>query len=96
MKSFPAARGFPPTPGRERILNGPLEAEAKELGGRSWEAGEIRMFNHWATGLRSGLLPEGCGVATPEIGSKNGTALGEVFASVLIFGARGRFLGGFW
>ena len=22
------------------------------------EAGEIRMFNHWATGLRSGLLPQ--------------------------------------
>ena len=53
------------------------EAEAREPGGRSWEAGagsqeagEIRMFNHWATGLRSGLLPDGCGVATPEIGSK--------------------------
>ena len=28
------------------------------------------MFNHRATGLRSALLPEGCGVATPEVGSK--------------------------
>ena len=46
-------------------------------GSRVWEpgavreeAGEIRMFNHWATGLRSGLLPEGCGVATPEVVKK--------------------------
>ena len=37
-------------------------------GGR--EAGEIRMFNHWATGLRSGLLPQDCGVATPGVGPK--------------------------
>ena len=51
------------------------EAEAREPEGRSWEAGEIRMFNHWAIGLRSGLLPEGCGVATPEIGSKKGLSL---------------------
>ena len=28
------------------------------------------MFNHWATGLRSGLLPEGCGVATLEVVQK--------------------------
>ena len=34
------------------------------------EAGEIRMFNHWATGLRSGLLLEDCGVATPEMCQK--------------------------
>ena len=33
------------------------------------EAGEIRMFKHWAIGLRSGLLPEGC-VATPEVAQK--------------------------
>ena len=37
-------------------------------GGR--EAGEIRMFDHWATGLRSGLLPQDCGVATPEVVQK--------------------------
>ena len=43
-----------------RVLNGPLEAEA----GRQ-ETGEIRMFNHWAAGLRSGLLPEVC-VATAK------------------------------
>ena len=33
-----------------------------ELRGRRQEAGEIRMFNHWATGLRSGLLPQDCEV----------------------------------
>ena len=52
-ENLPRRTGFPQTPGRARILNGPLEAEAG-----SWEAGEIRMFNHWATGLRSGLLPQ--------------------------------------
>ena len=57
--------GFEWTPGGRG-----WEAEAGELGGRSWEAGEIRMFSHWAIGLRSGLLPEGCGVATPEVGPK--------------------------
>ena len=73
----------------------PLEAEAGRQKPESWEAGagrqeagEIRMFNHWAIGLRSGLLPEGCGVATPEVGQKK-SVLGEVFASVLNFGARG-------
>ena len=30
------------------------------------EAGEIRMFNHWATGLLSGLLPQDCVVATQK------------------------------
>ena len=59
-----------------------------ELGGRSWEAGEIRMFNHWATGLRSGLLPQDCEVATQKLPQK-GAILSEVFARVLIFGARG-------
>ena len=29
------------------------------------------MFNHWATGLRSGLLPQDCGVAAPEVGQKS-------------------------
>ena len=29
-----------------------------EPGAERHEAGEIRMFNHWATGLRSGLLPQ--------------------------------------
>ena len=28
------------------------------------------MFNHWATGLRSGLLPQDCEVATPEFVQK--------------------------
>ena len=59
--------------------------------GRGWEpgagreeAGEIRMFNHWATGLRSGLLPQDCGVATPEFGKKT-QHLNAIFAKVLIF-----------
>ena len=41
-------------------MNGPLEAEAGswEAGAGRQEAGEIRMFNHWATGLRSELLPQ--------------------------------------
>ena len=43
-----------------------LGAGSRELGARKQEAGEVRMFNHWATGLRSGLLPAGCGVATPK------------------------------
>ena len=30
---------------------------AGQAAGRQ-EAGEIRMFNHWAIGLRSGLLPQ--------------------------------------
>ena len=55
-------------------------------GGR--EAGEIRMFNHWATGLRSGLLPQDCEVATQQL-SKKGGILIKVFARVLILGARG-------
>ena len=41
-----------------------------EPGAESLEAGEIRMFNHWATGLRSGLLPQEYDVATPEVGKK--------------------------
>ena len=54
-----------------------LSANAGPGTGLEWtpgggEAGEICMFNHWATGLRSGLLPEGCGVATPEVDPKKG------------------------
>ena len=71
-------------------MNGPLEAEAgrqrpgsREAGAGRQEAGEIRMFNHWAIGLRSGLLPEGCGVATPEVVQQKGPIWGEVFARVL-------------
>ena len=71
------------------------EAEAREPGGRSWEAGEIRMFNHWAIGLRSGLLPQVVVLQHQKL-FKKGPIWGEVFARVLIFGARGRFFGGFW
>ena len=30
------------------------------------------MFNHWATGLRSGLLPQDCEVATQKLLQKRG------------------------
>ena len=53
------------------------------------------MFNHWATGLRSGLLPQDCEVATQKWPQK-GAILGEVFARMLIFYAKEKFFGGFW
>ena len=69
--SIVISENLPCRTGRAQVLNGPLEAEAGIRTG-SWEGGgrRDRMFNHWAVGLRSGLLPEGCGVATPEIASK--------------------------
>ena len=82
---LPCRLGLPPTPGR------PAERFDWTPGGRGWlgagsrEAREIRMFNHWAAGLRSGLLPEDCGVATPKRGEKRGHNL-EVWKEVLIFG----------
>ena len=33
------------------------------------------MFNHWATGLRSGLLPQDCEVGTPEAVQKRNKIL---------------------
>ena len=51
------------------------------------------MFNHWAIGLRSGLLPQVVVLQHQKLSQKN-PIWGEVFARVLIFGARGRFLGG--
>ena len=70
--NLPRRPCFPPPPGQ------PAKRFDWTPGGRGWElgagsrqlAGEIRMFNHWAAGLRSGLLPEGCGVATPEMCKK--------------------------
>ena len=59
-------------------------------GGR--EAGEIRMFNHWATGLRSGLLPQDCVVATPEVGPKKDN-LGRSFREGFDFWCQGMDLG---
>ena len=53
------------------------------------------MFNHWATGLRSGLLPQVVVLQHQKLFKKS-AILKEVFARVLIFGARGRFFGGFW
>ena len=53
------------------------------------------MFNHWAIGLRSGLLPQVVVLQHQKLAQKR-KVLGEVFARVLIFGARGKFFGGFW
>ena len=57
-------------------------------GGRGWEAGEIRMFNHWAIGLRSGLLPQVVVLQHQKFAKK--TVLGEVFARVLDFWSQGK------
>ena len=76
-ENLPRRQGLPPTPRRARVLTRGLEAEAGEPGAGSWEpgagsreAGEIRMLVHWATGVRSGLLPEDWGVAAPEMCQK--------------------------
>ena len=53
------------------------------------------MFYHWATGIRSGLLPEGCGVATPEVVQKR-SHLGRGFREGFDFSARGSIFEGFW
>ena len=70
-ENLPHRAGLPATPGR------PAKRFDWTPGGRGWEpaagsreASEIRMLNHWAAGLRSGLLAEGCGVATPEMFQK--------------------------
>ena len=73
------------------VLTGPLEAGSRELGAGSQELGagsrdrtgsrearEIRVLNHWAAGLRSRLLAEGCGVATPESAQKRGPKSGSL------------------
>ena len=98
-ENLPRRAGFPPTPGRaaERFDWTPggwqLGAGRWELGGGSRdrtgsrEASEIRMFNHWAAGLRSRLLAEGCGVATPEMCKKRPQKI-KVCLMVLVRGAR--------
>ena len=42
------------------------------------------MFDHWATGLRSGLLPQDCEVGTPETVQK-GTKFERVFCEDFVF-----------
>ena len=49
------------------------------------------MFNHWATGLQSGLLPEDCCIATPELYSRGTPYNLEVCLMVLVPGARDIF-----
>ena len=76
-----------------------LSADAGTGTGLEWtpggrEAGEIRMFDHWATGLRSGLLPQDCEVGTPESLQRR-SKFWRSLHEILIFGARGLFFGGF-
>ena len=79
------------------VLTGPLEGEAgsRELGAGSREASEIRMLNHWAAGLRSGLLPEVCGVATPEMCKKKTNNI-QVCLILLMRGTRECFFEWLW
>ena len=46
-------------------------AEASGPGGKGQEAEETRVSTHWANGLQSGLLPQVCGAATPEVGKND-------------------------
>ena len=46
------------------------------------------MFNHWATGLRSGLLPQDCEVGTPEVAQKR-CRFGRSFREGFDFGCQG-------
>ena len=52
------------------------------------------MFNHWAIGLRSGLLPQVVVLQHQKM-FKKGTVLGEDFARVLILVPGEGFLEGF-
>ena len=52
------------------------------------------MFNQWAIGLRSGLLPQVVVLQHQKL-SKKGPIWDEVFAWALIFGPRNDFLEGF-
>ena len=85
------AKRFDWTPGG-RSWEASREAEAVELGAGSRQAGEIRMFNPWATGLRSGLLSQDCGVATPEVAQKS-TKFERSFREGFDLGCQGMDLG---
>ena len=94
LKTSPAARGFPPTPGWARVWSGPLEAEAgsRELGGRRQERSAC---------LTTGLPGYGQAcclrvvVLQHQKVSKKGPNLNAVFARVFIFDARGWIFEGF-
>ena len=79
------------------------EAEAGELRSRSWEAGagrqeagEIRMFNHWAIGLRSELLPQVVVLQHQKLAKKKGQFWARFSRGFLFLVPGGRFFGGFW
>ena len=50
------------------------------------------MFNHWATGLRSGLLPQDCEVATQKLPQKR-CPFGRGFREDFDFWSQGKV---FW
>ena len=75
-ENLPRRRGFPPTPGRA-AKRFDWTPGGRQPGAGSREASEIRVLNHWAAGLRSGLLAEGCGVATLEMCPKSGPNFGR-------------------
>ena len=83
-ENLPRRAGLPPTPGRPAAKRFDWTPGGRQLGAGSWEpagsreASEIRMLNHWAAGLRSKLLPEGCGVATPEMCPKSTPKCGSL------------------
>ena len=71
--NLPRCARFLPTPGRPAAERFDWTPAGREPA--AGEASEIRMFNHWAAGLWSGLLPEGGGVATPEMCQKNASQI---------------------
>ena len=50
------------------------------------------MFNHWATGLRSGLLPQDCEVATQKLHQKR-CHFGRSFREGFDFWCQGMIFG---
>ena len=66
---------------------GPRTCFERTPGGR--ETGEIRMFDHWATGATVRVAPPGRGVATPEVGKKRNN-LGRGFREDFDFGCQGK------
>ena len=74
-----------------------LSANAGPGTGLEWtpgggEAGEIRMFNHWATGLRSGLLPQVVVLQHQKLAQKR-NSFGQRFREGFDFWCQGKF---FW
>ena len=65
-ENLPCRAGFAPTPGRLAAKRFDWTPGGRQPGAGSREAREIRMFNHWAAGLWSGVAPQDCGATTPK------------------------------